>query len=96
MGADRQEEAAREAAQAMDRDAARMEHELGRLGEHIEDAEKAAENRPEAGSDALADATGDWEQEASGAQQGEDAVDAAEPDEDKRDADDGTPGGDAA
>jgi hypothetical protein len=86
MGAERHEEGAREAADEMERDAERMDHELERLGSHISDAEKAKENRPEAGSDAVADVAGDWEEEAEGAQQGEDAVDAAQDDPDKRDA----------
>jgi hypothetical protein len=83
---ERHEEGAREAADDMERDADRMEHELERLGDHIGDAEKAAAQRPEAESDVLEDVAGDWEEEAEGAQQGEDAVDAAEPDPDKRDA----------
>jgi hypothetical protein len=87
MSADRHEEGIRDVVRHMARDADAMDKELEHLDSHISDAEKAAENRPEAGSDALADAAGDWEDEASGAQQGEDAVDAAEPDPDKRDAD---------
>jgi hypothetical protein len=55
MGAERHEEGAREAAQEMEHDAERMDEELDRLGEHIGDAEKAAANRPEAGSDVLED-----------------------------------------
>ena len=87
MGAERHEEGAREAAQEMERDAERMDEELDRLGEHIDEAEKAAANRPEAGSDVIEDVAGDWEDEASGADQGEDAVDAEQRDPDKRDAD---------
>ena len=59
MGAERHEEGAREAAQEMERDADRMDTELDRLGDHIEDAEKAAANRPEADSDVIEDVTDD-------------------------------------
>ena len=78
----------REAAEAMERDADEMEQHLEELDGSIADAEKAAANRPEADSDILGDVAGDWEEEAEGAQQGDDAVDAARDDPDKRDAND--------
>ena len=87
MSADRPEERIREAEQEMERDAEEMEEQLEDLGEDIEGAEQAAANRPEADSDFVGDVAGDWEDEASGAQQGEDAVDANQRDPDKRDAD---------
>jgi t-SNARE complex subunit (syntaxin) len=80
-------ESAREAADRMEQDADRMEERVEELGEHIEEAEQAAARRPEADSDILGDVAGDWEDEASGADQGEDAVDAARSDPEKRDAD---------
>ena len=80
MGADRQEEEVRAAADEMERDADRMDHELDRLGEHIDEAENAADARPEAHRDLIGDVAGDWEDEATGSQQGEDAVDAARDD----------------
>jgi len=79
MGAEQHEEGVRRAAREMDRDGARMEHELERLGEHIDEAQAAKEKRPEAGSDAIADVAGDWEDEAMGSQQGEDAEDTERP-----------------
>ena len=71
----RPEEAAEQVASDMERSGERMERELERLDSHIGDAKDAAAKRPEAGSDALEDAAGDWEDEATGSQQGEDAED---------------------
>jgi len=87
MAAERPEDEPREAAGEMERDADEMEEQLDELGDEIDEAESAAERRPEAGSDLLGDVAGDWEDEASGAQQGDDAVDAPRRDPDKRDAD---------
>ena len=64
MGADRHEDGMRDVVQNMARDADAMDRQLDELGSHIEDAEKAAAQRPEADSDFV----------------GEDAGDAAEPD----------------
>ncbi len=64
-----------EAAEPMERNAAEMEHDLGKLDEGIDAAKDAASKRPEAGSDAIGDVAGDWEDEATGSQQGEDAED---------------------
>ena len=75
MTENRQEEEAKRVAGEMERSGDQMEHELQRLDSHIDEAKDAASKRQEAGSDALADATGDWEDEATGAQQGEDAED---------------------
>ena len=87
MAAERPEDGPREAADEMEREADQMEEQLDELGDEIDEAEAAAERRPEAGSDLLGDVAGDWEDEAAGAQQGDDAVDAPRQDPDKRDAD---------
>lgn len=63
----------------MERSGDQMEHELHRLDSHIDEAKDAATKRQEYGSDALEDATGDWEDEATGAQQGEDPEDTEKP-----------------
>jgi hypothetical protein len=75
MTENRPEEAAKEVANEMERSGDQMEHELKRLDSHIGDAKDAASKRQEAGSDALEDAAGDWEDEATGSQQGEDPED---------------------
>ena len=86
MTTEEPEQSARDAADEMARDAEQMEQKIDDLDESIDDAEKAAAQRPEADSDLLGDVAGDWEEEAEGAQQGEDAVDAARENPDKADA----------
>ena len=70
-----QEERVDEAAQSMEKDADEMQHDLDKLEDDIDGAKSAAKQRPEADSDLLGDVAGDWEDEATGAQQGEDAED---------------------
>ena len=84
----RSEGSPREVADEMEQGGDEMEKKLGEFDEQIDDAKKAADNRPEAGSDAIADVAGDWEDEAAGADQGDDATDAPKDDDEKRDADD--------
>lgn len=80
------DETAREKADEMEQDADRMEDRIDELDGDISDAKKAADNRPEAGSDVIGDVAGDWEDEAAGADQGDDATDAHRDDSGKRDA----------
>ena len=75
MSADRHEERIDEAAEPMERGEREMAHELEGLESDIDEAKAAAARRPEADSDLLGDVAGDWEDEATGSQQGEDAED---------------------
>ena len=77
-----------EVADDMERGGDDMEAKLEKLDDHIDEAHKAADNRPEAGSDVLGDVAGDWEDEAAGADQGDDATDAPKDDTAKRDSED--------
>ena len=81
-----EEERVDEAAQSMEKDADEMQHDLDELEGDIEDAKSAAKQRPEADSDLLGDVAGDWEDEAAGADHGDDATDAPREDSGKRDA----------
>ena len=84
MDAERQEEEIRDANQDLARSGEEMEHRLDQLEGDIEEAKEVSAQRQDApekarepdGSEAEGDdAAGDWEGEASGAQQGEDAED---------------------
>ncbi len=89
MSADRQEDRVHEAARDMEREADEMERQSQELDEHIDEAKSAATKRqdaPEQARDAegseeppegTEDVAGDWRGESSGAQQGDDAEDAA-------------------
>ena len=70
-----EEERVEEAAASMERDADEMQHDLDKLEDDIDDAKAAKDKRPEADSDIVGDVAGDWEDEATGASQGEDAED---------------------
>jgi uncharacterized protein involved in exopolysaccharide biosynthesis len=71
------EDEVEETARGMARGAEELEERLGHLGDQIEDAKtKAADRREDAG---IEDAAGDWEEESSGAQQGDDAQDFDDP-----------------
>lgn len=52
-----------------------MEHEIEELGSDIQDARKTAAQRQDAPDEPVGEVAGDWEGEASGADQGDDATD---------------------
>ncbi len=79
----------RDPATSLEREADELEHRLGKLDDHIADAEKAAEVRRE---DLDPDVAGDWEDTRGTAGQGEDpegAVDDDKPSPTPGDADGG-------
>ena len=75
-----EEQAVREETSGMDRTAKGMEERVDELGGDIEDAKKTAAQRQDA-PDPKNQVAGDWEGEASGAHQGEDATEAADADD---------------
>ena len=77
MGSDEREDEVREATDEMGRDGDEMEERLETLDEHIDEAQEAAANRPEAQDEEGGEIAGDWEDQSAGAQQGDDAIDAA-------------------
>jgi hypothetical protein len=76
MSADRGEHPTTDAESAMERGGEEMEHHLEQVTEHLEEAKKHAANPPMAPDE---DVTGDWEGEATGSSQGEDAEDTERP-----------------
>jgi len=84
MEADRREAEIKEPISDMERGSDEMEHRLDQLGDDIADARKTADQRQDAPSEKdgpdAGETAGDWEGEAAGASQGEDAEDAEDAD----------------
>ena len=76
-----EEQAVREQTTDMDRTAAGMEERIDELGGDIQDAKKTAAQRQDAPDPKDNEVAGDWEGEAAGADQGDDATDSGDLDD---------------
>ncbi|HWT95940.1 MAG TPA: hypothetical protein VN238_23260 [Solirubrobacteraceae bacterium] len=73
MSADRGDRPTTDAERDLERGGEEMQHDLAQVEEHLDEAKKAAANPP---MEPDAGVSGDWEGEATGSSQGEDAEDA--------------------
>ena len=75
------EQAVRDQTAEMGHTADEMEQRIDDLGGDIEDAKKTAQQRQDAPDEPVGEVAGDWEGEAAGADQGDDATDSGSTDD---------------